>query len=323
MALAELEGSTADSQAGERWLAHMLGGNFAAAWLESDAIRRRGAPDPHRFWQGEDIRGKQLILRCLHGYGDAVQFLRYAPRLRALASHLVVEVPPAMVEIAPYFDGVDDVITWGSDAPRVPISWEVQAEIMELPYLFRTEAGDLPIATRYLGLPATVTNHASAFMASSSLPRVGVVWAAGEWNRNRALPLSKLRPLFEAPGFEFWSLQGGEAARALQVYPWAATIWDVAVCGEGILPLAAAISQLDLVITVDTLAAHLAGALGKPVWIMLLHTADWRWMTDRDDSPWYPSARLFRQEFPGDWDGVVASVQRHLAQWQLTHGQVP
>ena len=120
-------------------MAHMLAGNFAAAWRESDAIRQRGAPDPHRYWTGDDLRGQRVILRCLHGYGDAVQFLRYVPRLRALASHLVVEVPPAMMEIASCFDGVDDVITWGAGAPAVPPEWNAQVEVMELPYLFRTE----------------------------------------------------------------------------------------------------------------------------------------------------------------------------------------
>ena len=123
---------------GGRWTAHMLTGNFAAAWRESDTIRAGGAPDPHRFWAGENLRGRRVMLRCLHGYGDAVQFLRYAPRLQRTASRLTVEVPPAMMEIARYFCGVDDVITWGVDAPARAPSWDVQVEVMELPYLFRT-----------------------------------------------------------------------------------------------------------------------------------------------------------------------------------------
>ncbi|HKO17371.1 MAG TPA: hypothetical protein VJU82_00640, partial [Acidobacteriaceae bacterium] len=125
---AELRGASPDRCSAGRWLAAMLRGDFPAAWVESDAIRSRGAPDLNRFWQGEDIRGKRVIVRCLHGFGDAVQFLRFAPMLRALVSKLIVEVPPAMSEIARCFQGVDSVITWGEQAPAVPPQWDVQVE---------------------------------------------------------------------------------------------------------------------------------------------------------------------------------------------------
>ena len=139
-------------------------------------IRLRGAPDPHRFWLGQDIRDRRVILRCLHGYGDAVQFLRYAPRLRELAAHLVVEVPPALVEIASCFDGVHDVISWEGQA-KGNRAWDVQVEIMELPYLFRTEACELPLAERYLRLPEARFKATLPFRGSGSYgPR-----AAGTW----------------------------------------------------------------------------------------------------------------------------------------------
>ena len=310
---AEAQGVHADNCAGARWLVHMLAGNFAAAWRESDGIRQRGAPDPHRFWMGEDVRGRRVIVRCLHGHGDTVQFLRYAPRLRGLASHVTIEVPPAMAEIARCFEGVDDVITWGDGAPAVPPGWDVQVELMELPYLFRTEAHELPIAERYLRLPGGVMQQAARAMCSFSVSRrVGVVWAAGEWNADRSLPLGMLRPLLETPQCEFWSLQGG---RAQQEWRNSVSLRDASCLGDGILRLAAAIAQLDLVITVDTLAAHLAGCMGKPAWVLLQHNADWRWMLERSDSLWYPSLRLFRQPSPGDWVTVVAGIERELTRW--------
>ena len=114
---AELLGASLDRCSSGRWLAAMLRGDFSAAWRESDAIRARGAHDPNRFWQGEEFRGKRVIVRCLHGFGDTVQFLRYVPLLRSLTSGLIVEVPPAMLEIAPCFEGVDEVVTWGERAP--------------------------------------------------------------------------------------------------------------------------------------------------------------------------------------------------------------
>ena len=308
---AEALGAGADRCSAGRWLASMLRGDFASAWRESDAIRRRGVPDPQRFWNGETIRGKRLMVRCLHGFGDAVQFLRYAPALQALAPKVVFEVTPRFTELARYFDGVSDVITWGDDAPNQPPQWDVQVEVMELPYLFRTEMHDLPIATRYLHLPQYVVASVTKQMTRRRRPRIGVVWSAGEWNPSRSVPFATLAPLLQTADCEFWNLQAAETAPA-QIE---LRLCEVEGCRDSILILAAVISQLDLVLTVDTLAAHLAGALGVPAWVMLQYAADWRWMTGTSRSPWYPSVRLFRQPRPNDWTSVVADIQRSSQAW--------
>ena len=234
--------------------------------------------------------------------------LRYAPRLAALAASVVYEVPPSLLELAPYFSGIDEVMTWGEQAPPQPPAYDVQTEIMELPYLFRTEASDLPIAARYLHLPSPLLARVAARMGPRNLPRAGIVWAAGEWNPERSIPLACLAPLLAHPACAFWNLQGGTARTNLTALQDATS-----VCGDGILALAATIAHLDLVITVDTLAAHLAGALGKRVFLLLQHAADWRWQSGRDDSPWYPTLRIFRQPTPGDWPGVVAEVCQALS----------
>lgn len=300
---AEAAGASADRCAAGRWMAHMLAGDFAAAWGESDAIRKRGAADPHRFWNGESPEDKRMMVRCLHGYGDTVQFLRYAPRLKSLASRLIVQVAPRMVELTRCLECVDEVITWGAGAPATPPAWDVQVEVMELPYLFRTVRGDLPLAVNYLQLPQRRDS-----IKKSSGPAIGLVWAAGEWNPGRSVPFSLLQPLLQTPGCEWWNLQGGHARE----------LWEGgARCGEGIMELASTIAQLDLVITVDTLAAHLAGAMGKPAWVLLQHAADWRWMDGHSHSPWYPSLRLFRQPRPGDWESTVRAVQRELQEWPV------
>lgn len=301
--LAEAAGADADRCASGRWMAHMLRGNYERAWQESDAIRTRALPDPHRLWQGESLSGKSVVLRCLHGFGDAVQMLRYVPRLRAIASHVIVEVPPRMLRFVRRFDGVDEVITWGPQAPARSPQWEVQIEVMELPYIFRTQLSDLPLAANYLHLPQSQgpeTNPSSQF-------KVGLEWSAGSWNASRAIPFDLLKPLFTVDGCEFWNLQGGpESQHAESLY--SPYLHEDASCRDSIEGLATTIAKLDLVITVDTLAAHLAGSLGVSTWLMLQHEADWRWMHARDDSPWYPSLRLFRQSVPGDWAGVIASV---------------
>jgi hypothetical protein len=320
--LAEWCGADKDRCAAGRWLLAMLRGDLEAAWCESDAIRRRGAPDPNRFWMGEDFSDKRVIVRCLHGLGDAVQFLRYAPMLRERAAKLIVEVPPTLLELAPCFDGVDEVITWGEQARRVLPQWDVQMEIVELPYVFRTHLRDLPIATEYLRLPARMENVVPRATSAESL-RVGVVWTAGGWNPARSVPVELLRPVVEVEGCEFWNLQGGPARAEWDLLGRSERLHDAYELSDTVLRLAALISNLDIVITPDTLAAHVAGALGTPAWVMLEHAADWRWMHGREDSPWYPSLRLFRQPKDGDWCSVVDEVRAALQQSVCTEAGEP
>jgi hypothetical protein len=308
---AEHHGADANRCAAGRWMAHMLRGDFPAAWRESDAIRARGAAGPDCLWRGEDIRGKRVIVRCLHGYGDAVQFLRYAPRLKAMAKQVIWEVPPALVDAAPYFCGVDRVITWSSRSSSA-VDWEVQAEVMELPCILRSHIAELPVATNYLRLPGELLASTAAQMGRRTAPRVGVVWTAGEWNLSRSIPLGTFRQFFKTGDCEFWNLQGGAVRAEWDQFRNCGALRDAASCDNGILALASVIAQLDLVVTVDTLAAHLAGALGVPAWLMLRHQADSRWMVNRNDSPWYPSLRLFRQPSPGDWKSVVESAGEAL-----------
>ena len=307
---AERLGVEPDRCAGNRWLAQMLRGDLPAAWRESDAIRRRGAPDPHRFWDGEDLHGKRVILRSLHGFGDAVQMFRFLPRLRAVAADLIVEVPPRLVDLAPCFAGMAKVVTWGDGAPAVPPTWDVQVEVMELPHLFRVSAGDLQPTSGYLYLPLALVEATRTLMGRRQRPRVGVVWTAGEWNPSRSIPAHLASNLSSVAEVEFWSLQGGVEA-GLGVAGWR----NVYECGDGILPLSLVIAELDLVITVDTLAAHLAGALGIPCWLLLQHRADWRWMSRREDTPWYPSLRLLRQEADGGWESLMSRVCSELRRW--------
>ena len=307
---AEEASADPDRCAAGRWTAHMLLGEFEQAWCESDAIRKRGAPDPHRFWMQEDIGGKRVMLRCLHGFGDTVQGLRYVPALRSRAAKLIVEVAPEFVELAGFFDGVDEVITWGEDAPLSPPAWDVQIEVAELPYVFRTQLHDLPLAERYLRVPKD--SPPALRVRSSAGLRVGLVWASGKWNTSRSVPLEMLRRLLQTPGCEFWNLQGGSALEQASTLREVENFHTDPRCAHNLLWLAQSIANLDLVITPDTLAAHLAGALGTPAWVMLQREADWRWMLHRDDSPWYSSLRLFRQSSQGDWSSVIDAIRGAL-----------
>jgi hypothetical protein len=307
--LAAAEGHNMNRCGAGRWMAAMLSGDFEAAWRESDDVRRRGVPDPNRFWQGEDVIGKQVIVRCLHGFGDAVQFLRYARPLRCLASRVIVECAPAMVGLARCMPGIDEVIVWGPNAPAVVPDWDVQIEVMELPYIFRSTLASVPSVEGFLKLPVSALDAVHNALGSRSRQRVGIVWASGEWNPARSIRLETLLPIFERSDCEFWNLQGGSAREEWKILLAEAPVRDHPLLNDaGLLPLAAFIAHMDLVITVDTLAAHLAGALTVPCFLMLQHAADWRWMTERTDSPWYPSVRLFRQPRPGDWETAVFQI---------------
>lgn len=306
---AQRAGADLDACGAGRWMASMLAGDFAAAWREGDVIRTRGTPDRHRFWKGEDLRQKRVIVRCLHGFGDTVQMLAYAPALQKLAAKVVWEVPPRLLPVASFFEGVTDVVSWGDHAPARLPEWDVQVEVTELPYVFRTELADLPVAMGYLRLPRPELAAAALAMGARTKPKVGVVWACGDWNPSRNVPLPLLEPLLRRPELEWWNLQGAAQAQEANGLPLRPAL---EICGDGLLTMAATIANLDLVLTPDTLAVHLAGAMGVPAWLMLQHEGDWRWMTERGDSPWYPSLRLFRQPAQGDWAAVLAEVEALL-----------
>ncbi len=312
--LAEEHGADTDRCAGGRWQCFMLLGELARAWNESDAIHARGAPDPNRLWNGAPFLGKRVMLRSLHGFGDAVQFIRYASLVRQQARHVTVEVAPRLVELMRLFSGIDTVTTWDQEQP----AWDLQAELMELPYILRSTLDTIPCTTPYLHLPAALLQRAQARMQQPR-PRVGVVWAGGEWNPSRAIPLAQLLPLLARKQASFYSLQGGgENAEWTEVRA-SYGFEDAADHGEGLLTLAAAIANLDLVITIDTLAAHLAGALGTPVWLLLQREADWRWMLGRTDSPWYRSVRIFRQSVQGDWSSLLMQLSTALDAYSCSH----
>lgn len=308
---AEMAGADADDCASGRWYAAMLGGEMEAAWRESDAIRARGLPDEHRFWEGEAVDGRRVMVRCLHGFGDAVQMLRFLPRLRERAEGMVVQVAPGLVELARCLPGADQVVTWTREGEREP-AWEVQCEVMELPYVLRVGTEELPAAKGYLRVPAAARERVRRELGERRGFRVGVVWAGGEWDPGRSMGVGEMRGLLGVEGVEFWSLQGAhEAGKAGAVFG-VGLLRDGTVATEGVVALAACVAEMDLVVTVDTLAAHLAGAMEVPAWVLLQERADWRWGAAGERTRWYPSLRLWRRG-PGEgWDGLVGRVRAAL-----------
>jgi len=287
--------------AAERWADFMMNGNFHAAWQESAWIESTGYKDPHRLWNGESWHDKCVMVRCLHGLGDAIQFIRYARLLRQTCRSLIVQSHPELVEILRRVPGVDEAVTWNERED----SWDTQIEVMELPRLFHTSLTTIPADVPYIRLPSEQREWAAARVPKTGRPNVGLVWQASSWNPKRSIPRSALLPLLQQAEFCFYNLQkeaddhipGFHAGRG----------------GALSLPETAALAeQMDLIISVDTMAAHLAGALARPVWILLPADADWRWMRTRRDSPWYPTATLFRQQYRDNWPPVIDAVAESL-----------
>lgn len=274
------------------WMSAMRRGDFAAAWEISDAALRlpRDFNLPRhlqRIWTGDTLEGKRVLVRCYHGLGDTIQFARYLPMLRAVAAEVIVWVQPALM---PLLGGVDRLLPLHDGAPAV--EYDADVEIMELAHVFRTVPGDVPFLR---AAPIAVPERAGL--------RVGLVWQAGDWDERRSIPLPLLTSL---PDVSFYALQRGPGL----------TEWrqefGPSVGSDRAEETAGVMQSLDLIISVDSFPAHLAGALGRPTWILLYSEADWRWMETCDDSPWYPTMRLFRQQRPGNWNDVIERVSREL-----------
>ena len=283
----------------------MRRGDLSAAWRLSDEVlrARAGLPCFHLprheqyFWDGAAIAGQRVLIRCYHGLGDTVQFIRYAPLVREQAREVVVWAQPALVELLQGAAGVDRVLPLHAGAPEVDC--DVDVEIMELPHLFRSTLATIPTRVPYLHPSGPVATRDRAC-------HVGVVWQAGDWDPRRSVPLPLLATLGQVPGVVLHALQRGSALAA-----WPADLGPVSGSDDA-AATARTMGSLDLIVTVDSFPAHLAGALARPVWTLLPTDADWRWLDGREDSPWYPTMRLFRQERPGDWDGVAARIAAEL-----------
>jgi hypothetical protein len=287
----------------DAWIALMRAGRFSEAWLLSDAnLRARRGVDcshlPRHFqsiWDGTPLDGKRVLIRCYHGLGDTIHYIRYAPHIRKTAREVIVWAQPKLLNLLRTVRGIDRVLPLHDGAPQA--EYDADIESTELPYYFRTTVDTIPASVPYLHAPAPAP-AAQRFSA-------GLVWRGGDWDHSRSIPFTSLAPLTDVP-VEWHVLQAGEG---LDDCP---PEFGRRPRDHSIDEMARVMCGLDLVITVDTMAAHLAGALGRPVWTMLKACADWRWMAGRRDTPWYPTMRLFRQEHAGDWAPVVAQVAREL-----------
>jgi hypothetical protein len=266
-------------------------------------------------WNGMAIPKGRLLLVGDQGYGDTIQFARYIPMVARLCDEVVLGCSAEMGPILQNIPGVKQYCHRWNDVP----GHAAHCRLSTLPYLFQTRMETIPSQVPYLKAePARIAAWRERFAAQ--LPpgrRIGLAWTGRPTHpndRRRSLPLSRLLPIAEAArGAVFVSLQKPMPAGDLAVMPQFRGMTDLSADLTDFGETAAVLENLDMVVTVDTSMGHLAGALGKPAWIMLPKASDWRWMLDRSDSPWYPSVRLFRQGYPGAWDVVLAEVASALS----------
>lgn len=300
-----------------RALAQLALGDFGAGWQGYEWRWRNPALGitPRDFtqplWLGaEDLAGRTILLHAEQGLGDTLQFARYVPLVAQRGARVILEVQPALVPLLSDLPGAALCCAKGETLPP----FDCHCPLMSLPLACGTTLDTIPSQLSYLAVPPERSDCWRPRLEALGAPRIGLVWAGNPVhrnNRNRSIPLDTMRPLLEQAGASLLALQKqispNEAAllRTLNIPDVSHQLTDFA-------DTAAIVEALDLVITVDTSVAHLAGALGKPVWILLPFAADWRWLRDRRDSPWYPSAHLFRQPKPDDWDSVIQNVLHTL-----------
>ncbi len=316
----------------------LLRGDWARGWsdyewrwkVDNDAIRRQRRDFTQPNLTGKQpVAGQRVLLVAAQGLGDTLQFCRYAPLLARLGATVILQVPASLAELLRTLEGVAAVYTEAEPLP----AFDTHCRITSLPNVFRTTMATIPTSIPYLRISADKDAKWQSKLGERVRRRVGLVWSGLSrpneqegWSvlNHRIIPLMALAGL-RHPDVDFYSLQKGQPAES-ELAQVRSARWD----GPDIIDrtaelhdfadTAALIAQLDLVISVDTSTAHLAGALGKPVWILLCFDSCWRWLRERTDSPWYPSARLYRQPSPGDWDGVVGQLRQDLHRWAECHG---
>jgi tetratricopeptide (TPR) repeat protein len=291
-------------------------GRFEQGWRLHEWRKRTARPVGNRsfaqpLWLGrEDIANKTLFIHWEQGLGDTIQFCRYGKLLKARGARVVMSVQAPLYRLLGQMSA--DMLVIGPDA--VPAAFDYHCPLLSLPLAAGTTLQNIPSEQSYIFADEQLRKAWAARLPPPTKPRIGVVWSGSakhKNDRNRSIDLQSLAPLFSAD--VYWvSLQKELRDRdsaALRQFTQIACLGDELV---DFADTAAVIELLDLVITVDTSVAHLAGAMGKPAWILLPFNSDWRWLSGRDDSPWYPTARLFRQDRPGSWQAVIASVHDAL-----------
>ncbi len=269
-------------------------------------------PEHFSFWHGEPgIEGKTILLQAEQGLGDTLQYVRYVPLVAERGARVVLRVQPRLGKLLADMPGADVVMTLYDNPPDVDLICPLMGTAAGV---FKRRWSQFRPGVPYLRTPPEYLLLWQALLGHRTRPRIGIAWSGSQHIPVRSMPLRALAPLLQRPDMEFHSLQLEIPDSDRDFLSTQPTLIDHSEEQKDFADTAGLVAQMDIVVTIDTSVAHLAGALAKPVWIMLPFSADCRWLLDRDDTPWYPTARLFRQKRPKDWGAVVADVVKALDQ---------
>jgi tetratricopeptide (TPR) repeat protein len=295
----------------------LVRGDFKSAWTEYPwRLLSRDSPAlqfQRPLWDGSELEGKTLMLVADQGLGDAIQFVRYLPLLPRAGAKVFLHCHGSLVRLLTGLDGLDGVVPQGADPPP----FDLQAPLLSLPQFCGTTLATIPAKVPYLAADPRLREAWHERLGAEKKFKVGIAWQGNpehKRDRERSVPLSLFQPLAELPGVLLVSLQKGSGREQISALADRLNVLDPADDLSDFADTAALLCCLDLVITVDTSVAHLAGALGIPVWVAVSLVPEWRWLLERDDSPWYPTMRLFRQTTRGDWGGVFERLAKSLRQ---------
>ena len=287
--------------------------NYEARWVKSDWRRFYPRRLPQPAWDGGPLDGKTILVHSEQGLGDMLQFARYLPMVKARGGRVVFETRAALIELFRGWDCIDAVVPITPPEAELDLEFDAHVPLLSLPRLFHTDLNSIPRRVPYVGAdPQRVASWAPRIPGGGL--QVGLVWAGTVTDPRRATPLAWFAPWSVIPGVRLFGLQKGPAAELLEREgpPPGMTIVNLGPDLGDFADTAAAIDHLDLVVSIDTSVAHLAGAMGKPVYLLLPQPADWRWLRHRSDSPWYPTMRLMRQETPGEWALPMTQAARGI-----------
>lgn len=294
---------------------HLMHGEFEKGWREFLWFREIPEVSPPHLkestWHGQMQPERSVVLRAEQGFGDMIQFLRYAPLVKARVGRTILECPLELQALAATAPGIDEIASPGQPHPQ----GRLVVPILNLPRIFETRLDTIPNPGPYLRASRPASPEIAAAIDGARGFRVGLVWQGRPSHPDdarRSMPATHFEGLQEIPGVSFFSLQKGFGCEQLPALQKRIAVIDLAPLCHDFADTAAAIEKLDLVLTVDTSVLHLGGALGKPVWALLPFVPEWRWLREREDSPWYASVRLFRQQRIDDWPSVIAKVREAL-----------
>jgi tetratricopeptide (TPR) repeat protein len=287
--------------------------NYETRWLTDDWRRfypRRLHPP---LWDGRPLEGKTILVHSEQGLGDMLQFARYLPMVKERGGRVIFETRAALIELFRDWTCLDAVVPITPPDFELKLQFDVYAPLLSLPHIFRTDLKSIPRRVPYIAADPERIRRWAPRIRGDGL-RIGLVWAGTATDPRRATPLAWFAPWSTIPDVRIFGLQKGPEADRLKSTgpPAGMTIDNLGPEFSDFADTAAVMGHLDLVISIDTSVAHLAGAMGKPVYLLLPYTADWRWLLHRTDSPWYPTMRILRQESPGDWAAPMTAAARRV-----------